>query len=95
MNGQIDLELGAELKQLAINVAKETNLTSEEAFDYILEAIRCDAEWRKRALEISVRTASMDFDEIYQNYADTIGIEELSKNQKMSALIIHILHEER
>ena len=96
MNG-LDLEIAPELKKLAEDAAKITGMSSEEAFEYILESIKRDYEWRLKAAEIFRKTASMDFIEIYRRFADSInaGIDELTNQQKMNALLNHILHEER
>ena len=96
MNGQLDFELGSELKKLAEDAAEATGISSEEAFEYIIESIKRDAVWRRKASEVFKKTASMDFIEIYQRFADSInaGINELSNEQKMNALLNHVLHEE-
>jgi Skp family chaperone for outer membrane proteins len=96
MNGQIDLKLVPELKKLAEDAAKATNMTSEEALKYIIEAVKRDYEWRMKAREVFQKAVPMDFIEIYQRFADSInaGINELSNQQKMNAILNHVLNEE-
>ena len=96
MSELFDFELGSDLKKLAEDAAEMTGISSEEAFEYIIESIKRDAEWRMKAREVFERTLAMDFIEIQQNYADAVGIEfdVLTDQQKASALINHVLHEE-
>ena len=97
MKEQLGFELTVELKKIAEDAAKTTKISSEEAFEYIIESIKRDAIWRRKASEVFKKTASMNFIEIYQRFADSInaGIDELTNQQKMNALLNHVLHEER
>lgn len=96
MNELIDAGLGRGLKKLAEDVATITDISSEEAFEYIIEVVKRDAEWRMKAREIFERTIATDFIEIQQNYADAVGIgfDDLTNQQKANALINHVLNEE-
>lgn len=96
MKEQLDFELGSELKKLAEDAAKIAGVSSEEAFEYIIESIKRDYEWRLKAREIFERTIAMDFMEIYKQFAASIdvGLDELTNQQKMNALLNHVLHEE-